>query len=58
MAPKTSYEKHDNRNEVIFPGRMILEDTSGVKISCGAADTMVALATAHADDLLALCQPV
>jgi len=58
IAPETPYEKNGFRNDVIFPGGMILEDSGEVKIYYGAADTVEALATAHVDDLLALCQPV
>jgi len=46
------------RNDVIFPGGMILEDDGEVKIYYGAADTVECLATAHVDDLVAACQPV
>jgi beta-1,4-mannooligosaccharide/beta-1,4-mannosyl-N-acetylglucosamine phosphorylase len=42
---------------VIFPGGMILEDSGEVKIYYGAADTVECLATAHVDDLVALCKP-
>lgn len=58
MAPETPYECEGGyRNYVIFPGGMILEDTGEVKIYYGAADTYECLATAHIDDLLALCKP-
>ena len=46
------------RQNVIFPGGMILEDDGEVKIYYGAADTVECLATAHVDDLLALCKPL
>ncbi len=58
LSPETDYEKKGFRNEVIFPGGMILEDSGEVKIYYGAADTVEALATIHVDALLALCQPV
>lgn len=58
IAPETSWERIGYRNDVIFPGGMILEDSGEVKIYYGAADTVEALATAHLDDLLALCKPV
>ncbi len=45
------------REDVIFPGGMILEDDGEVKIYYGAADTVECLATAHIDDLLGLCKP-
>jgi len=57
LAPEAPYEKEGFRNEVIFPGGMILEESGEVKVYYGGADTVVALATAHVDDLLALCEP-
>jgi beta-1,4-mannooligosaccharide/beta-1,4-mannosyl-N-acetylglucosamine phosphorylase len=59
LAPEAAYEVDGGfRNNVIFPGGMVLEDTGEVKIYYGAADTVECLATAHVDDLLALCGPV
>jgi len=56
LAPEASYEVAGGfRNDVIFPGGMILEDSGEVKIYYGAADTVECLATAHVDDLIALC---
>lgn len=57
MLPVTEYEiQMGFRQNVIFPGGMILEDNGEVKIYYGAADTCECLATAHIDDLLALCE--
>jgi beta-1,4-mannooligosaccharide/beta-1,4-mannosyl-N-acetylglucosamine phosphorylase len=56
LAPETKYERDGFRNDVIFPGGMILEDTGEVKIYYGAADTVECLATAHVDDLIGLCK--
>jgi beta-1,4-mannooligosaccharide/beta-1,4-mannosyl-N-acetylglucosamine phosphorylase len=58
LAPEASYERNGFRNDVVFPGGMILEDSGEVKIYYGAADTVEALATADLADLLALCEPV
>lgn len=58
ILPEADYEKQGFRNDVIFPGGMILEDSGEVKIYYGAADTAEALATAHLEDLLKLCEPV
>lgn len=59
IAPEAPYETQDGfRNHVVFPGGMILEESGEVKIYYGAADTVECLATAHVDDLLALCEPV
>jgi beta-1,4-mannooligosaccharide/beta-1,4-mannosyl-N-acetylglucosamine phosphorylase len=57
LAPETSYELEGFRGSVIFPCGLILEDSGEVKIYYGAADTSVALASAHVDDLLAACEP-
>jgi len=56
IAPTEPYERDGFRNDVIFPGGMLLEDSGEVKIYYGAADTVECLATAHVDDLLKLCQ--
>lgn len=55
IAPETSYEKDGFRNDVIFPGGMILEDSGEVKIYYGAADTVECLATADVGELINLC---
>ena len=56
LAPEAEYECDNGfRTHVVFPGGMILEETGEVKIYYGAADTVECLATAHVDDLLALC---
>ncbi|MBK1859397.1 glycoside hydrolase family 130 protein [Cerasicoccus arenae] len=58
LIPDAPYEADGFRGSVIFPGGMILEDDGEVKIYYGAADTCVALATAHVDELIALCKPL
>lgn len=56
LAPEASYETSGGyRNNVIFPGGMILEPSGEVKIYYGAADTVECLATVSVDDLLSLC---
>lgn len=55
MVPEEKYELEGFRGHVLFPGGLILEDTGEVKIYYGAADTVECLATAHVDDLVALC---
>jgi len=56
LAPEASYETSGGfRNDVIFPGGMILEENGEVKLYYGAADTVECLATAHVDDLVELC---
>jgi Predicted glycosylase len=56
IAPEEVYEREGFRNDVVFPGGMILEDSGGeVKIYYGAADTVECLVTAGVDDLVKLC---
>ena len=56
IAPETYHETETGfRQQVIFPGGMILEPDGEVKIYYGASDTVECLATAHVDELLALC---
>ncbi len=58
LSPEAGYETEGGfRNDVVFPGGMILEDDGEVKIYYGAADTVECLATAHVDDLLRLVLP-
>lgn len=56
LAPEAPYETDGGfRNDVIFPGGMILEESGEVKIYYGAADTVECLATADVNDLVRLC---
>lgn len=56
LVPEAPYETGGGfRNNVIFPGGMILEPDGEVKLYYGAADTVTCLATAHVDDLVKLC---
>lgn len=58
LAPEAAYETSGGfRNDVVFPGGMILESSGEVKIYYGAADTVECLATADVDDLIRLCLP-
>lgn len=57
IAPELYHECDEGlRTHVVFPGGMILEDDGEVKIYYGAADTVECLATAHVDDLIAICK--
>lgn len=59
LAPEAPYElKGGFRDQVIFPGGMILEDSGEVKIYYGAGDAVECLATADVNDLLAACKKV
>ena len=56
LIPEKEYETQKGfRQNVIFPGGMVLEDSGEVKIYYGAADTVECLATAHVNDLIKLC---
>jgi beta-1,4-mannooligosaccharide/beta-1,4-mannosyl-N-acetylglucosamine phosphorylase len=58
LTPTADYEREGYRGHVLFPGGMVLEPNGEVKLYYGAADTVECLATAHVDDLIALCQKV
>ena len=56
IAPELPFEADEGfRQNVIFPGGMILEDDGQVKIYYGASDTVECVATADVNDLIALC---
>lgn len=55
VADRDFEQKDGFRQDVIFPGGMLLEDSGEVKIYYGASDTVECLATANVDDLLKLC---
>ena len=57
LAPETDYEIRDGfRTNVIFPTAMVRLSDRTVRIYYGAADTVVAVAEAKEDDLIALCK--
>lgn len=56
LQPEAGYERDGFRNDVIFPGGMILEENGEVKIYYGAADTVECMATIHVKDLINLCR--
>ncbi|GHT67039.1 glycosylase [Spirochaetia bacterium] len=59
IAPETDYEVNGGfRNNVIFPGGLIVEPDGEAKIYYGASDTVECLASAHIDDLVNLCKPL
>lgn len=56
IVPEASYEAADGfRTNVVFPTGMIRLEDGTIRIYYGAADTVIALATAHEDELIALC---
>lgn len=58
LAPEADYECEGFRGSVIFPCGLTLDAGTGeTRLYYGAADTAVALATGHVDDLIAACLP-
>lgn len=56
LTPETYFETEMGfRENVIFPGGMILEESGEVKIYYGASDTVECLASADVDELISLC---
>ena len=56
IAPEAPYEISGGfRNNVIFPGGLIIEDSGEVKMYYGAADTVQCLATAQLNELIDFC---
>lgn len=59
LTPETDYEINGFRGSVIFPCGMIYDEGTGeVRLYYGAADTTIALASGHVDDLIAACEPL
>lgn len=57
MVPDMPYESdYGFRQNVIFPGGMILEDNGEVKIYYGSADSVECVAFSTLDELIALCK--
>lgn len=55
LYPETPAELDGFRGSVIFPGGMILEDSGEVRIYYGAADSVVCMASAPVEELVAAC---
>ena len=56
IVPEGHWETVEGfRTNVLFPCGAILEDDNTVRIYYGASDTVVCMATAKLDDLIALC---
>ena len=56
LAPETEYEARDGfRRNVVFPTAAVPEPDGKLRIYYGAADTVIALAEAKTDDIIALC---
>ena len=57
LAPEADYEIRDGfRTNVIFPTGMIRLDDNLIRIYYGASDTVIAVAEAREEDLIALCR--
>jgi predicted GH43/DUF377 family glycosyl hydrolase len=55
FGPEEDYERTGDVPNVVFPCGVILEDDRTLKLYYGAADTCIALAEAHLDDIIRLC---
>jgi len=55
LAPETPYERTGDVPNVVFPCAAVVEPDREVKVYYGAADTVIALATARLEDLVAFC---
>ena len=56
LAPETDYEARDGfRRNVVFPTAAVPAPDGKLRIYYGAADTVIALAEAKTDDIIALC---
>lgn len=58
LAPEAGYEVDGFRGSVIFPCGFTLNDDGDARLYYGAADTVIAVASAHVDDLIAACAPL
>ena len=58
LAPEVSYELDGFRGSVIFPCGFIVEDDGEARLYYGAADTVIAMASAPVEDLIAACEPL
>lgn len=56
LAPEAKYELEGFRGSVIFPCGFVLEGDE-VRLYYGAADTVIGMASAPLDDLIAACKP-
>jgi predicted GH43/DUF377 family glycosyl hydrolase len=53
LSPREDYERVGDVNNVVFASGAIVEPDGEVKLYYGGADTVVAVATAHIDDIIA-----
>ncbi len=58
LVPEAGYETREGfRTNVVFPGAAILEPDGMIKLYYGAADTVICLAEAKLEDVLASLEP-
>jgi len=58
FGPNETYERVGDVPNVVFPCGTILEENGEIKIYYGAADTCIAMATAHVDEILESCKKI
>jgi len=58
FGPNEIYERIGDVPNVVFPCGIVLEENRELKIYYGAADTCIALATAHLDEILENCKKI
>jgi beta-1,4-mannooligosaccharide/beta-1,4-mannosyl-N-acetylglucosamine phosphorylase len=59
ITPEAPYETDGGyRNHVVFPMAGLVDEQGKIEIYYGAADTVICLATANIEQLIAMCKPV
>ncbi len=58
LAPEADYEVDGFRGSVIFPCGFVVEESGEARLYYGAADTVIAVASAPVEDLIAACKPL
>jgi len=58
LTPEADYEIDGFRGSVIFPCGFTVDDHGEARLYYGAADTVIAVASAPVDDLIAACEPL
>lgn len=55
LAPEENYERIGDVPNVVFPCGAVVEKNGTIRMYYGVADTAIALATTHIDDIIKLC---
>jgi beta-1,4-mannooligosaccharide/beta-1,4-mannosyl-N-acetylglucosamine phosphorylase len=58
LSPEADYEVDGFRGGVIFPCGFVVEEGGEARLYYGAADTVIAVASAPVEDLIAACEPL